>query len=107
MKRLVSLITGAALVLAFAGIAFAADDEYRKDESGNMIKNDDLDQYKLDRDRATVNQMPAEPGTEGSAPGGISPDTNKGDTDMTVAPEEKAPMPDVKKEEKKKSWDGY
>jgi hypothetical protein len=66
MKKLLSLLSGIAIVLTF-GMALAEDITTR-----DMIRDDDLPRINLDKDRATVNQMPAETGAEGSAAGGVS-----------------------------------
>lgn len=75
MKKLLSLLSGMAIVLTF-GMALAEDSTTQKDSSDitirDMIRDDDLPRINLDKDRATINQMPAETGAEGSAAGGVS-----------------------------------
>jgi hypothetical protein len=86
MKYIIALATGLMLVLAL-GTAYAADSttQYRGDK---MIRNDDLNQQTLDENRATVNQMPAEPEVQGSGAGGTSSelDTRPTDKDLNAAP---------------------
>jgi hypothetical protein len=73
MKKILSLLTGTAFVLA-AGLAYAEDRIYSGigDTNNTMIHNEDLSHIQLDQDRATLNQMPAESEIEGSAAGGVS-----------------------------------
>jgi hypothetical protein len=76
MKKILSLLSGMAIVLTF-GMALAEDNTTQTKGSGDitirdMIRDDDLPRINLDKDRATVNQMPAETGAGGSAAGGVS-----------------------------------
>jgi hypothetical protein len=81
MKKLLSLISGMAIVLTF-GVALAEDNATQtKDPDGvtirDMIRDDDLPRIDLDQDRATVNQTPAEKGAGGSAAGGVSGESDE------------------------------
>ena len=72
MKKILSLVLGMGLVLSL-GMAYAEEGmSGTKDTSDKMIGNDDLQRNNLDQDRATVNQMPAEPGSEAAQPPGAS-----------------------------------
>ncbi len=77
MKKIISLLSGVALVLA-AGLAYAENSVYTGtgDKNDKMIRNDDLSHIQLDPDRATLNQMPAESEVEGVAAGGVTEDTD-------------------------------
>ena len=93
MKKILSLLMGMGLVLSF-GLANAEEGTSSTKDMGNkMISNDDLLRYDLDQDRATINQMPAEPGSEGSAAGGISaePESKGADIEQSKAPVDKGP----------------
>jgi hypothetical protein len=83
MKSILSLLIGMALVLSF-GLAFGADSMSNPgNTSDKMIRDDDLERYSPNPDRATVNQMPVEPGAEGSAAGGVrSDDSENAGTDV-------------------------
>ena len=70
MKQIISLMAGVVLVLSF-GIAYADDSGIASKNTDKMIRDDDLLRYNLDKDQGTVNQMPAEPETQGSGAGGI------------------------------------
>ncbi len=91
MKKLLTVAAGisliAALGLAYAKVSHAGTD-YPDDK---MITNDDISHSEMDQDRATVNQMPAGSGSEGSAAGGASkePDTLKSDSDQNRQPVDK------------------
>jgi hypothetical protein len=91
MKKTLSLLTGIAIVLAL-GLALAED---RTSNAGNrsdqMIRDDDLLRFNLDQDRATINQMPAGAGEQGSGAGGISaePEGAPSGIDETNTPVEK------------------
>ncbi len=72
MKKVLSLITGIAIVFAL-GSAYAAEGvNTAGDTIDRMITNDDLSHINLDQDRSTVNQMPSVSSEEasGSAAGG-------------------------------------
>ncbi len=72
MKKILSFLSGAAIILA-AGLAYAEDVTPGSGDTGDqMIRNEDLSHIHLDPDQATVNQMPSE--AEGSAAGGMSTD---------------------------------
>jgi hypothetical protein len=72
MKKLLSLLSGMAIVLTF-GMALAEDNAGQTKDPGNVtVRDDDLPRINLDQDRATLNQTPAETGADGSAPGGVS-----------------------------------
>jgi hypothetical protein len=76
MKKLLSLLSGMAIALSF-GVALAEDNTTQTKDPGSvtirdMIRDDDLPRINLDKDRATVNRVPAENGAGGSAAGGIS-----------------------------------
>ena len=61
-----------AIVLTF-GVALAEDNAAQTKDPGSVtIRDDDLPRINLDQDRATLNQTPAETGADGSAPGGVS-----------------------------------
>jgi hypothetical protein len=71
VKKILFLAVGMGLVLSL-GMAYAEEGRggitY---PSEKMIRDYDLPRLNLDKDRATVNQMPTEPGFEGSAAGGL------------------------------------
>lgn len=93
MKLIFSLLTGMAFVLTF-GSAYAEGNMTGREDTGDrMIRNEDLPYIILDPNRATVNQMPAETGAEGSAAGGVSEESGGmyKDSDQGNAPVEKAP----------------
>ncbi len=84
MKKILSLLMGMAFVLTF-GLAFAEDNATKTNDIGDkVIRNDDLLHLKLDPDRATVNQMPAESEAEGSAAGGVSSQSESMDTETDI-----------------------
>ena len=93
MKKFLYFIMGMGLVLSL-GMAYAEEGaggiEY---PSEKMIRDDDLPRLNLDQDRATVNQMPAGSGTEGSAAGGVSAEPQSSDTgiEQSKEPVEKSP----------------
>jgi hypothetical protein len=92
MKKVLSLVAGSVFVLAF-GMAYADDIQPGgMDNSGDMIRNDDLDKYRSDQGQGTFNIAPVLPDEIGSAPGGVSGDTDstwKNDTKEKPAPVEK------------------
>lgn len=72
MKKILSLMAGAVLLLAL-GIAYADETPPGStDTGGTMIRNDDLERYDADQGKGTFNVMPALPEEAGSAPGGVS-----------------------------------
>lgn len=77
MKKVLALLTGTAVVLAF-GLAYGAyadDNTAAPNDTGDrMIRNEDLLRNDFDQDRATVNQMPEGSGAEGSGAGGVVKD---------------------------------
>ncbi len=80
MKRILTLLAGAAMVLT-AGFAYAEESLPGSGDPGDkMIKNEDLSHIQLDQDKATLNQMPSE--AEGSAAGGMSTDSESMGTEM-------------------------
>jgi len=92
MKKVLSLFAGMVFVLA-VGMTHADDlqpgDGYTSDK---MIRDEDIQKYDQDRGPGTINQMPALPEVRGSAPGGVSGDTEsdgKSDTLEKAAPVEK------------------
>jgi hypothetical protein len=94
MKKFLSFIMGMGLVLSL-GMAYAEEGssgiEYPSDK---MIRDDDLPRLNLDQDRATVNQMPAVPGREGSAAGGVreEPAGTSTEIEQSKQPVEKSPI---------------
>jgi hypothetical protein len=93
MKIILSLVMGIGLVLS-VGMVYAEEGmSCTKDTSDKMIGNDDLLQQNLDKDRATVNQMTTEPGSEGSAAGGVSkePESTGTDVEHGKAPVDRGP----------------
>jgi hypothetical protein len=93
MKKFLSLLMGMGLVLSF-GLAYAEEGMSGTKDMGNkMISNDDLLRYDLDQDRATINQMPAESGSEGSAAGGVSaePESAGADIDQSKSTGDRIP----------------
>jgi hypothetical protein len=93
MKKIFPLLMGIGLVLSL-GMAYAEESmSVTKGTGDKMISNDDLLRYNLDQDRATINQMPAVPGSEGTAAGGVSGETESTGTDIeqSKAPVDKGP----------------
>ncbi len=94
MKKILSVVLGMGLVLSL-GMAYAEEGTggivY---PSEKMIRDEDLPRYNLDQDRSTINQIPAEPGAEGSAAGGINrePESTGTDIEQNKAPVEKVPV---------------
>jgi hypothetical protein len=87
MKKILSLVLGMGLVLSL-GMAYAEESTGGAgDTSDKIIRDEDLLRYELDQDRATINQMPAEPGMEGSAPGGVSAEPESAGTDIEQSEE--------------------
>lgn len=83
MKKVLSLMAGAVLILAL-GMAYA--DETQPGTGDKMIRDDDLERYNFDQGKGTFNLMPALPEETGSAPGGVS---GGDDIRKTPAPAEK------------------
>src|SRR5512147_119611 len=91
MKKTLAFLTGIAVVLSM-GLAIAEDRTTNAgSRSDQMIRDDDLLRFNLDQDRATINQMPAGLGEQGSGAGGISgePEGAPSEIDQTKAPVEK------------------
>jgi hypothetical protein len=99
MKKFLSFIMGMGLVLSL-GMAYAEEGAggivY---PSEKMIRDDDLPRLNLDQDRATVNQLPAVPGREGSAAGGVRQEPKSTDTDIEQSKEPVEKIPAVPGEE--------
>jgi len=107
MKRLLSLLTGLVIVLAF-GMAYADDtmqwnydhrknnDQWNNDKGDKLILDQDLLKYDQDQKQGTIDQMPAKPGAGGSGAGGTgeSESTRKGNTYEKPAP---APLDQLEK----------
>jgi hypothetical protein len=93
MKKILSLIMGMGLVVSL-GLAYAEESMGSAGDTGDkIIRDDDLLHFDLDQNRATINQLPAAPGTEGSAAGGIRGEPeNKGiDIEQSKEPSDKGP----------------
>jgi hypothetical protein len=93
MKKILSLVMGIGVILSL-GMAYAEEGiGGARDTSDKMIRDDDLLRYNLDQERATINQMPAAPGSEGSAAGGVSAEPESAGTDIeqSKAPVDKGP----------------
>lgn len=93
MKKILAILTGMAFTITL-GLAFAVEDLSGSQGTGDkIIRDEDIQQLQLDQDRATVNQMAAEPGSEGSGAGGASTDSDTmyKDSDQYTAPVEKTP----------------
>jgi hypothetical protein len=96
MKKLLSLLGGLVLALAF-GTAYADDMkpvsndksdntmQWNYDNGDKMILDEDLWKYDEDHNKGTVNQMPAKPGAGGSATGGSGESGSKAN-DKTYKP---------------------
>jgi hypothetical protein len=93
MKKILSVVLGMGLVLSL-GMAYGEEGTggivY---PSEKMIRDEDLSRYNLDQNRSTINQMPAEPGAEGSAAGGVNrePESKGTEIEQDKAPIEKVP----------------
>lgn len=99
MKKMLSLLIGMGLVLSL-GIAYAGDGAGgAMYPSERMIRDDDLPRLNLDQDRATVNQMPANPGAEGSAAGGLREEPKNTDTGIEQSKEPADIVPATPEEE--------
>ncbi|HSB34046.1 MAG TPA: hypothetical protein VLG39_06295 [Nitrospirota bacterium] len=82
MKKLLSFMLGMGLVLSL-GIAYAGEGTGGTTyPSEKMIRDDDLQHLNLNQDRATMNQIPALPEIEGSAPGSLREEPKNTDTDI-------------------------
>src|SRR5512136_1854957 len=103
MKYLLAFLAGIAVLLAsgyaygedrMAGYAFGGD---------KMISNDDLQNASPDKDSSTFNQMPMSEGSEGSAPGGLSNDSDslKKEIDEGKEPIDKTPVEPSKEPERR------
>jgi len=93
MNKILSLVMGIGLIFSL-GMAYAEEGiGGARDTTDKMIRDDDLLRYNLDQDRATINQMPAEPGSEGSAAGGVSgePESTGTDIEQSKSPVDKGP----------------
>jgi hypothetical protein len=93
MKKLLSSLLGMAFILTF-GLEYAAEDMSDTQGMDNKtITNEDIQHLNLDKDHATVNQMPAESGTSGAGAGGVNnePDSTYKDSDQSAAPVENTP----------------
>lgn len=87
MKKMLSLVMGMGLVLSL-GMAYAEEGtEGVTHPSEKMIRDDDLQHLNLDQDRATMNQVPALPEIEGSAPGSVREEPKNADTDIEQSKE--------------------
>ena len=93
MKKIFPFLLGVTFIITF-GLEFAAEDmsEY-KGTGDTTIRDEDIQNLKMDQDRSTVNQLPAVPGTAGSGAGGENKDSDTmyKDSDQTTAPIEKTP----------------
>lgn len=102
MKKVLSLVGG--MVFLFAvGMVYAAEDTSMpsKDSSDKTYGNEDMMRYNTDQSENPVNQMPSEPGIQGSGAGGPSEGSDTMTNDMT---KDKAPA--EKKIDKEKSTEG-
>ncbi len=93
MKKILAILMGMAFILTL-GLAFAAEDmSGPQGTSDKIIRDEDIQHLDMDQDRATVNQMPTESGTEGSGAGGVNKDSDSTykDSDQSTAPLEKTP----------------
>ena len=93
-KILLIFFMSMAFIITF-GPAFAAEDMSEPKGSDKTIHDEDLQYLQLDQDRATVNQMTAVPGSEGSGAGGESKDSDTmyKDTDQYTTPIETPAKP--------------
>jgi hypothetical protein len=93
VKKILPLLLSFVFVLTF-GYEFAEQSAPGNSDTGpKMIRDEDIQHYDIDQDRATVNQMPAQSGSEGSGAGGVTKDSDSTlkDSDSSKAPVEEAP----------------
>jgi hypothetical protein len=99
MKKILSFVMGIGLFLSL-GMAYAEEGTGGVTYPGEkMIRDDDLEHLNLDQDRATVNQVPALPEIEGSAPGGVREEPKDTDTDIEQSKEPVGIVPAAPEEE--------
>jgi hypothetical protein len=93
MRKYLFSLMGMAFILTF-GLEYAAEDMSDTQGMDNKtITNEDIQHLNLDKDHATVNQMPAESGTSGAGAGGVNneSDSSYKDSDQSAAPVENTP----------------
>jgi hypothetical protein len=93
MIKILPLLMSFVFVLTF-GYEFAEQSAPgTSDTSDKMIRDEDIQHYDIDQDRATVNQMPSQSGSEGSGAGGVTKDSDSmlKDSDSSKTPVDKAP----------------
>ncbi|HYA86676.1 MAG TPA: hypothetical protein VEI57_06405 [Nitrospirota bacterium] len=93
MKKMLTTLIGMAVILTF-GLASAAEDTSEfQGTNDKTIRNEDSQHLNMDKDHATVNQMPAESGTAGTGAGGVHKESDSAykNSNRGMAPVENTP----------------